>query len=164
MVPVLGAVIIDSASSKVLKPNPLPPPVMKLPTIACAANAGIRFMMFARRRQDLTPDEYKDYYENHHVPLLKSLAGRTFPLSHKRTYVNRATPDYSAVIVFGEQADFEYDSMSILTLKDQKHYDALFSLYNDNTTGKAIHDDEKNFIEWAKAVIIDCDHVTRGSH
>lgn len=136
---------------------------MKLPSIACAANTGIRFMMFARRRQDLSPVEYKDYYENHHVPLLKNVSGNTFPVSHKRTYVDRDTPDLSAVIVFGEQSDFPYDSMSLLTMKDQQHYDALLTLYNSNTTGKVIHDDEKNFIEWAKAVIIDCDHVTYGS-
>ncbi|WYZ38313.1 hypothetical protein EsH8_III_000227 [Colletotrichum jinshuiense] len=117
------------------------------------AEAGVKMLLFARRRQDLTPTEFHDYYENTHMPLLRNLSGDVFPLSHNRSYVIRDAPDFSATVVLGEQADFVFDSMAILTWKDKAHFDATFAVYGDDNVGKKIAEDEKNFIEWGKAVL-----------
>ena len=47
------------------------------------------FKVFAylTKRQDLTSDAFMDYYENHHVPLVLSLA--PMPRVYKRNYVVR---------------------------------------------------------------------------
>lgn len=42
-----------------------------------------------RRKQDITPEQFRNYYNNVHVPLLKLLMGDTFPLTHTRHYVSR---------------------------------------------------------------------------
>ena len=48
------------------------------------------FKVFAylTRRQDISREEFIDYYENHHVPLVLSLA--SMPRVYKRNYVVRA--------------------------------------------------------------------------
>ncbi|KAF5671220.1 ethD domain-containing protein [Fusarium heterosporum] len=127
---------------------------MKLPTVASVAHAGVKMLLFARRRQDLTPAEFRDYYENVHMPLLKNLSGKVFPKSHDRSYVVRDGPDFLAKVVIGDQDDFEYDSMAILTWKDQKHFEATFALYGNDEIGKQISEDEAKFTEWGRAVIV----------
>lgn len=127
---------------------------MRLPRATAVAHAGIKLLMFGRRRQDLSPAQYHDYYENIHMPLLRNLTGSAFPLSHERTYVLRDAPDYSAEVVLGEQDDFLYDSVATLTWRDQDHFNALFALYGDDVVGKKISEDEKNFAEWGKAVLV----------
>lgn len=49
-----------------------------------------------RRREGTTPAQFRAYYDNTHVPLLRSLAGALFPLSHTRHYVTRTKTTVSA--------------------------------------------------------------------
>ncbi|ROT36435.1 hype protein [Sodiomyces alkalinus F11] len=129
---------------------------MRLPPITfnAVAEAGVKMLLFGRRRQDLTPAEFRDYYENQHMPLLRNLSGDVFPLSHERSYVQRLGPDFAASVVLGEQDDFLYDSMAILTWRDMAHFQATFTLYGDDNVGKAIEEDEAMFTEWGKAVLV----------
>ncbi|KAK1569739.1 hype protein [Colletotrichum navitas] len=127
---------------------------MRLPCIANVTTVGVKMLLFARRRQDLTPTQFHDYYENTHMPLLKNLSGDVFPLSHTRSYVIRDEPDFLARVVLGEQSDFVFDSMAILTWRDEAHFNATFTVYGDENVGKKIKEDEENFIEWGKAVLV----------
>jgi hypothetical protein len=52
-----------------------------------------RVFGFLTKRDGLSMPEFKDYYENHHVPLLLSRAPK--PLIHKRRYVNTDIPNCS---------------------------------------------------------------------
>ena len=60
-----------------------------------------RVFGFLTKRDGLSMPEFKDYYENHHVPLLLSRAPK--PLIHKRRYVNRD----EEFMKTGLQVDFE---------------------------------------------------------
>lgn len=46
--------------------------------------------MLIHRKPGLTTAEFRHHYENVHVPLIKSLAGSLFPLSHTRRYTQPA--------------------------------------------------------------------------
>jgi hypothetical protein len=73
------------------------------------------FKVFAylTKRQDLTSDAFMDYYENHHVPLVLSLA--PMPRVYKRNYVVRDDPanldaigfDVVTEMVWDDRAGFE---------------------------------------------------------
>ena len=80
-----------------------------------------RAMLVIFRKPDISPEAFKEYYEEKHVPLLKSLAGNVFP-THIRNYVQRSSsseetgthgPTFPASVIFGTQADFEYDCLTI---------------------------------------------------
>ncbi|KAL2756324.1 hypothetical protein ACRALDRAFT_1063699 [Sodiomyces alcalophilus JCM 7366] len=118
------------------------------------AGAGVKMLLFGRRRQDLTPTEFRDYYENQHMPLLRNISGDAFPLSHERSYVDRSGPCFSANVVLGDQEDFLFDSMAILTWRDLDHFEATFALYGSEHVGQIIADDEAQFTEWGKAVLV----------
>jgi hypothetical protein len=50
----------------------------------------LRVLIIAYRKPGLTPDEFRTRYEAHAM-LIKRLAGDTFPISHRRTYITRTT-------------------------------------------------------------------------
>lgn len=43
-------------------------------------------LLLVRRKSSLSTAEFRHRYENFHMPLIKSLAGPLFPLSHTRQY------------------------------------------------------------------------------
>ncbi|KAL1629224.1 hypothetical protein SLS56_005447 [Neofusicoccum ribis] len=75
-------------------------------------------LIFAYRKPGLTPEEFKNHYENVHVPLIKSIAGDKFPLSHPRSYINRTESkedqgnSFPATVLAATQDDFCYDAIS----------------------------------------------------
>lgn len=60
-------------------------------------------LMLVYRSPELTPVQFRDHYENKHIPLMKSLTGHDFPLSHARHYIERFDSDNRfSVTVLGE--------------------------------------------------------------
>lgn len=43
------------------------------------------------RKPSITPDQFRTHYDTVHVPLLKSLVGDTFPMTHTRNYITRTS-------------------------------------------------------------------------
>jgi hypothetical protein len=109
---------------------------MKLsPSSLALTQTGFQLLMIGRRRQDITPEQYRDHYENVHIPLMMNLTGETFPLSHVRHYVKRtADPSstdvpFPAELLIGEQSDFDFDAVAILTWRDIAHFDANWAFF-----------------------------------
>lgn len=50
----------------------------------------LKLFAFLAKRSDMGQREFRDYYENNHVPLVCSLAGS--PLVYKRNYLRRGDP------------------------------------------------------------------------
>ncbi|KAL3481562.1 hypothetical protein BJX99DRAFT_253483 [Aspergillus californicus] len=90
-----------------------------------------------RRKPGTTPQQFKDYYENKHIPLLQELAGSSFPTFHKRHYLPRAVQDaaaansdtsntnYPAMIFAGSAADFQFDVYAEVIFEDVEHFKAF---------------------------------------
>lgn len=78
-------------------------------------------IVFVTRKPGLSPAEFKDYYENTHVPLLQSLAGSLFPISHTRHYLARdlSHPDHPPIVVYGAPEGFDYDVMVEVIFESQ---------------------------------------------
>ncbi|KAL2211741.1 hypothetical protein CC79DRAFT_1317814 [Sarocladium strictum] len=138
-----------------------------LPRALPLAQAGFQVLMLGRRRQDLTPAEYRDHYENVHIPLMKNLTGDSFPLSHVRHYVSRTNdPDAPVdpedgnlawpadLFMGGDQADFDFDAVAVLTWRDKEHFDENWAYFEDPEFGKIIAEDEAKFSEWVKGVFL----------
>jgi hypothetical protein len=97
-------------------------------------------LIFGFRAPNTTIQEYKNHYDNVHVPLAKSLTGAAFPISHIRHY-------------FGENATLaaisapvDWDSLAVLTFKDDKHAGTFNYLLGQPDAAAKIHADEKLFM------------------
>ena len=138
---------------------------MKLPSSITIANCGFQIMMFGARKEGLTPEEFRDYYENVHIPFMLNLTGETFPLTHERHYVKRGgPPKFSAQLLEGTQEDFNYDAVAILTYRDRAHFEANWAFFENPDTAKLIKANEDTFSAWTTGVYIDTvTTVTTGS-
>jgi hypothetical protein len=111
-------------------------------------------VVFVTRKPTLSPEEFKDHWENKHVPLLKSLAGPRFPLSHRRHYLSRdpSAPDYPLRVAVGQPEDFDFDAFTVVTFESE----AAFKQFVPTMTRPEVFEDEDRFTvrERMKAVIL----------
>lgn len=117
-----------------------------------------KILIYGTRKQGLTPEQFRDHYENKHVPLIRSLAGDNFPISHQRHYIGRSSDGQPAVIPpMGEPSDFTWDVITILTFRDQKHFEeGMGGVLGDPEKAKKIAEDEAQFTDRSsiKAVVL----------
>ncbi|KAL8641390.1 MAG: hypothetical protein Q9226_008641 [Calogaya cf. arnoldii] len=128
-------------------------------------------MFYAYRKPGTSTAHFKDYYENHHIPLIQSLVGPTFPRSHVRRYIQRSeTIEDSegsaegsnnvcspANVVVGCQTDFEYDVIGELSFENEDAWKAFYAKISEKEVAEKIAEDEERFLEKMKAVVLsDC--------
>lgn len=105
------------------------------------------FKVFAylTKRDDITPEALKDYYENHHVPLVLSLAPT--PRVYKRNYLVR---DDAANL---ESPTIEFDVVTEMVWGDRAGFENWVTVLGV----PAIAEDEARFLdrEQTKAYVID---------
>ncbi|KAH8703068.1 EthD domain-containing protein [Talaromyces proteolyticus] len=115
----------------------------------------IHGLVIAYRKPDTTPTEFQNHYENNHVPILQRLAGEDFFLSHQRFYLARgeAIPA-PATVVLGDDQDFEYDALTIVTFKDQEHMNRFYAKIGTPEAKKEIEEDEARFLDRTRLKVI----------
>ena len=99
-----------------------------------------KILIFGFRATNLTHAEYKDHYENVHIPLAQSYAGSTWPLSHTRHYFG-GNKTLAAI-----SAPTDWDSMAVLSFRDETHAFTFNGVLKAPAAAKAIHDDESQFM------------------
>jgi uncharacterized protein (TIGR02118 family) len=102
-----------------------------------------KVIAFLVKKDGTSVEEFSNYYENHHVPLVLSLARA--PLVYKRRYLTRG----NELTQSGNVVDF--DAITEVCFEDEAsfHKNWLTPLVLDQT-GKAIAEDEERFIDRAK--------------
>ena len=131
-----------------------------------------KVLIFAHRKPGLSPTQFKDHWENSHIPLIQKLSGPSFPTTHSRRYIHRieatdATSDdpasnesYPATVLVGRQADFSYDGFAELTFEDETAFQTFFGIISQGEAAKQLAEDEEKFLDRAKmtAVVVG-DHI-----
>lgn len=120
---------------------------------------------FVSRKPGLSPSAFKSHYEDTHMPLLHSLTGPTFPLSHTRFYVTRQpsepSPDTSnanhpPTVYGGTPSDFNYDVHIELVFESAAGMEAFYAKMQEPEVAKGIAEDEEKFIDrgtWRVAAV-----------
>lgn len=124
----------------------------------------LRVIILAYRKPGLSPDEFKRYYEAH-VDLVKSLSVDDFPVSHKRSYIARATVETTtddasprntntpATLLMGRQSDFDFDAVAELTFVNQQAFEAFTDKVYEPDNAALIAADEEKFLDRSKLSI-----------
>lgn len=122
-------------------------------------------LIFTYRKPGTTPEQFRAHYESSHVPLVKEIVGKHFPLSHTRRYIHRTVGKAEgternakspASVLMGTQADFEYDAMAELTFPDVGAFQTFFGIAQQPENAARIAADEEKFLDRSKtsAVIV----------
>jgi hypothetical protein len=112
-------------------------------------------LIFGFRNPSMNHTEYKNHYETIHIPLAKSYARTTWPLSHTRHYFDRNGP-------FGAASPkVDWDSMAVLTFGNASHAGAFQAALGTDAAHNAILTDEHIFMrpDSPQQVIIGTDTV-----
>lgn len=98
----------------------------------------LKCIALLRKRPDLTRDEFIDYYENNHAPLMSGL----FPdfLDYRRNYVDAAG-------AFSFAAPLDFDVVTELRFEDRAAYDRFVAKATDPDIARQIAEDEENVFD-----------------
>ena len=111
-----------------------------------------RVFGFLTKKDSLSMQEFIDYYESNHVPLIRSLA--PVPAIYKRRYVGeRFTAEGGAV---------DFDVMTELAFADRHAFEAWLAELAKPGVGARVVADEEKFLNRSRtrAYVIE-EHVTR---
>ena len=113
-------------------------------------------VMLVYRNPQMTPDKFRDHYENKHIPFMKKLLGVSFPLSHSRRYILRSDADgkHAATIVAGTQADFEFDCVSELKFESEADFQSMSALLSSAENSAAVGEDCMAFMDPGKTKMV----------
>jgi len=114
----------------------------------------VTLVVFITRKPELSPSEFEHHWENVHVPLLKSLAGPLFPLSHRRHYLSREPtgPNYPLRILVGEPSAINFDAFTVVTFDNEA---ALYAFLPTMSRPEVLEDEDRFTVkERMKTVIL----------
>ncbi len=115
-----------------------------------------KIFAFLSKREDIETEAFIDYYENHHVPLILSLAPP--PLVYKRNYLLRGDA------VSGQDDDtIDFDVVTELVFKDRAAYVAWGAAIGAGDGAERVADDELRFLDRSRTRgYAIAEHVTAG--
>ena len=99
----------------------------------------IKHFFLISKKPELSAEEFRTYYEAHHVPLIK----RLLPMfaHYERHYIDRSQRRIDA-----EQADPDFDVITEIHFASQADYDDFLQTASDPDVLAAIRADEANFL------------------
>jgi hypothetical protein len=119
-----------------------------------------KIVVLIRRKIGLSQGEFRDYYEQRHVPLALGFI-RPFLLDYRRTYLE-GEAGY-ADLVSGEDADaaaagsFAYDCITEMWFRDAATLDAMFETLSRPEVRAALTEDENRFLDRDSVRVIRCE-------
>jgi uncharacterized protein (TIGR02118 family) len=108
----------------------------------------IKFVALLKKKDGMSREEFIDYYETKHVPLMSTLLP---PFkAYKRNYLIK-----DEMFVAGHTADASttppwFDVITEIWYESRKEYDAMGAMTEDPETGARIKRDEENFLDRGK--------------
>src|ERR1700761_166670 len=112
-------------------------------------------MALATRRPGMTPTAFKTYYEETHIPLIKSITGDLFPITHTRHYL-QLNEDNTPMLLIGDKAAVGYDAIAELTFTDKAAFDAYMAVIIGS---KEIMVDADEFLDQSKNILFIIDEA-----
>ena len=110
-------------------------------------------LLLCRRKEGLTPAEFKDYFETHHVLLIKKLTGEYFPETHQRYYIERdGQGNFPARMLVGD--DMEYDAVCVMTWAEEPVAQKYFAKVQEPDAFKQVMDDDARFVDRASTKLV----------
>lgn len=117
-----------------------------------------KILLKATRLPETSPSTFKSRLEAH-IELVKRLTGPDFPLSHRRSYIDRPTTPssegtYPTTVLLGQQSDFSFDAIAELTFEDEAAFERFQAKVGEPEIARAIQEDEQGWSDRGKLGIV----------
>lgn len=113
-----------------------------------------KIMIFLKRREGLSLEEFRDYYENHHVPLCRQYM----------TGVTRYVRHYPLPVTseFGDSAELGFDVITELRFADSATFEMVLKYGSRGQLPVDVLADEERLFDRSKTrytAVLDCETV-----
>ena len=116
----------------------------------------LKLMSYLSKREGMTTEEFIDYYENHHVPLILSLTPP--PPVYRRHYLQRGDG-----VNIGEGA-IDFDVVTEQAWTDRESFHAWMAAVTTGSAGERVNADEARFLDRPRTrCTVVTDHTTPSS-
>jgi hypothetical protein len=113
----------------------------------------LKILSYLVKREGTTVEEFIDYYENHHVPLILSLAPP--PSIYKRHYLQRGDQ-----VNVGEAA-IDFDVVTEQAFPDRTAFESWIAAVTAGDAGEQVATDEARFLDRSRTrACVVTDYVT----
>ncbi|MEJ7928070.1 EthD domain-containing protein [Sphingobium sp. AN641] len=113
-----------------------------------------KLMMFMKRKDDVSFEEFRTHYETVHIPTVAKWVGhlftqsrRYYPQNHINFYVGRPDADQAPA----HDGGVDYDAVSVYTIRDEAALAELMRIAADPEFTRWVTDDEANFVDRARS-------------
>lgn len=113
-----------------------------------------KLMMFMKRKEGITFDQFRAHYENVHIPLVAKWVGpymqdfrRYYPQNAVNLYAGRPDADQAPQ----DDGGIDYDAVSIYTIRDEAALQEILRISADPEFTRLVTADEANFADRARS-------------
>lgn len=106
----------------------------------------------------MPPDDFRRLCETSHVPLIRSITGDCFPLSHSCAYFGRDdTKDegYPPAVLFGDAKLSECDVLTTMTFEARSHFEAFNRKLMERDNRAKIELDCAKFMDVSRTTMVE---------
>ncbi|UZW57242.1 EthD domain-containing protein [Sphingobium sp. JS3065] len=124
-----------------------------------------KFIVLLKRKDGISPAEFRDHYENSHVPLGAKFIGHLlvhFSRHYPGMMADFTSDDWSTGRMGDEDAGCAYDAISIYEFRDEAAIAEMAEILKQPHVSQALSEDEKKFLDRAACRMGLCD-VIEGS-
>ncbi|KIW95559.1 uncharacterized protein Z519_04144 [Cladophialophora bantiana CBS 173.52] len=111
--------------------------------------APVTALLFRHRLPTLTTTQFRDYMEDTHVPLVKSLLSPKHPLTHTRYYTNKDSGH-----VIGSPSPTDVDLIAVITFESEEAMQQSLQARQADGTREIIEADESKFLDRSKVQFV----------
>ncbi|EUC47128.1 hypothetical protein COCMIDRAFT_90898 [Bipolaris oryzae ATCC 44560] len=121
-------------------------------------------VLFVTRNSHITSEQFRDHYENTHIPLAYSLLSHCWPITFNRRYLARivrkgfggpANVDRPPLLLRGVlNEEFDFDCISDMVFEDEAHFLEFYRSVYSKEISAVLTKDEANFLEGGKTRVI----------
>ncbi|WP_175425614.1 EthD domain-containing protein [Trinickia violacea] len=122
-----------------------------------------KLVFFLKRKSDITPEQFREHYENSHVRLAQKYIGHLLT-GYVRNYPTFAALDPSNVPAGTQPSphDIGYDAITEMRVKDMAAIEEIGRIFNDPAIQPVLKADERKFLDDKATVMILCDERDTG--
>lgn len=123
-----------------------------------------KVMWLLQRKEGITPEQFRDHYENSHARLAQKYFGDLM-VSYKRNY---KTGTWGGGVPteqggsFGP-SDWQYDCIAEWGMPDEAAFNEIIRLLAETEIGKIFHDDEEHFLHRDSVMMFKCETCDSGT-
>lgn len=116
-----------------------------------------KILLLMKRKPGMSMEAFRDYYENHHVPLAMRHGGGVPLYKYVRRYV---TPQPHGE--FGDLGELAYDVITELWFDNEAVFEGTLKYLSSTVMPDAVVEDEKNLFDRPSmriATVVECEGV-----